>query len=291
MHATSRIFGIVVLAGLALTVSACAGLVDHRPATSPEALFDELWRDYDETCASMLSLLDDQHVNLMAPFAFSNSGGRNEETGAFSLDLIRREYLVDAAQAGSGMFTWGRIAADIDLIVEALADTKSLVVDNRGNRGGLTGNVGRIASRLVREERVYAISRTKNGRAPDAFSAPVELTVRPDGTNRYTNPIVFITNEDTISAGEYFTLAMTGQSHVTHVGSGTAGALSLSLERFLANGRRYTVSVQEVTDANGTVLENRGVLPAPEHLVENSADEPAAGVDRQLEHAIGVADR
>lgn len=351
-HNTSkrRIHSVIAMALLALSNLSCTMLAGPEPDNNPVALFEELWGNFKETyalfavkgidwdevyqeyrpqivpgmsdidlfavCADMLAVLDDQHVNLMAPFAFSNSGGRLNNNEAFSLELIRSSYLVEAHSAGSGMFTWGRIAsqsdtgyihvagfafgntgldqtqdwaADIDTILAALADCNSIIVDNRGNRGGLTGNVMTVSSRFAAEERVYAISRTKNGPGENDYSLPVELKIRPDGPIRYTKPVYFLTNGETISAGEYFTLAMTSQSHVTHVGSGTAGAFSLSLERFLVNGWRFTVSVQRVSNAAGLVLENLGVIPAAEHRVENSLEGLAAGEDYQLDHALSLA--
>lgn len=341
------LLGKLFLSGVILIMVSCALLVGPEPGSTPEELFDEIWKDYSDTYAlfevknldwdalyreyrpqvsnsmsdralfnvftEMLGHLDDQHVSLMTPFAFSNAGNRLGVLDPFSIDLIRTHYLEEAFSAGEGKFTWGRIAgdsdigyvhvagfafgntgldqiqdwaADIDIILEVLSDTKSLIVDNRGNRGGLTGNVTRVASRMATEEKVYAISRTKNGKGSNDYSLPVELRIKPAGDIRYTKPIIFLTNRQTISAGEYFTLAMTSQAHVTHTGSATAGAFSLSLERFLVNGWRYTVSVQQVSNAEGTVLENRGIIPEAAQLVENNSAGIAAGEDYQLEHAI-----
>lgn len=335
---------------LFISMNACTLYPGSNPEDTPSMIFEELWSNFDETyalfeikgidwdavhveyrrsihdgmndrelflvCSQMLSVLNDRHVNFMSPFACSNSGSMHESSEAFSLELLKQEYLQDIRNAGYGMFTYGRLrsdptvgylyiagfavgnsglnqmqdwASDIDIIIRDLSDTKALILDVRGNRGGLTGNVVRVSSRLAREHRVYAYSRTKNGKGPNDFSQPVELEIKPEGSIRYTRPIFMLTNNETISAGEYFTMAMASQSHVTHVGSGTSGAFSLSLERPLPNGWRFTVSVQQLRRPDGSCPENTGIVPAEEHCVVNSSEDLDAGIDAQFEHALGLA--
>jgi C-terminal processing protease CtpA/Prc len=92
-----------------------------------------------------------------------------------------------------------------------------------------------------------------------------------------------LTNKQTISGGEWFTLALRSQSHVTHVGGTTNGAFSLSLERSLINGWIYSVSVQKVTDMAGKCYEGIGI--SPEHETTNTEAGLAANKDKQLEDA------
>jgi C-terminal processing protease CtpA/Prc len=125
--------------------------------------------------------------------------------------------------------------------------------------------------------------RTKNGTGRNDFSSPITHTIKPEGT-RYTKPIVLLTNKQTISGGEWFTLALRSQPHVSHAGSTTAGAFSLSLERQLVNGWIYSVSVQKVTDMNGTCYEGIGI--APPTVTNNSASGLSSNHDDQLEYAL-----
>jgi hypothetical protein len=281
---------------------------DFSPRISDGMIDRELF----DVIAEMLEILDDSHVSLSSPFAHFRGGGWLDTVNVepFSLDVVRT-YLNDGGTfAGEGMFLYGTFLSNprvgyiyvsgfahgdvgfadqnwvraIDGIVRSLADTDSLVLDVRGNRGGLVANVDFIVSRFASAQRDYAQIRTKNGPGRNDFSAPVTETIRPAGS-RYTRPIVLLTNRQTISGGEWFTLALCSQDHVTHAGTATAGAFSLGLERSLINGWLYTVSVQKVTDMNGVSFEGTGILPDAEHIVANTVLEIEAGMDRQLEHA------
>jgi hypothetical protein len=267
-------------------------------------------------CSGLLGKLDDPHVYLMSPFKYFNSGGRFETDAIenFSLDVIKSNYLKgDGDSAGDGMFRYGTFesqddvgyiyisgfakgntgtaqsqdwARAIDGIIDSLSGTKAIVLDIRGNRGGLQANVDYIAGRFAAGKKDYVEVRTKNGPGRNDFSSPITHTVTPAGT-RYTKPIILITNGQTISGGEWFTLALRTQDHVTHTGSRTNGAFSLSLERSLINGWIYSVSVQKVTDMAGKCYEGEGISPDAEHAIDAVTETPPA--DAQLDHALALA--
>jgi C-terminal processing protease CtpA/Prc len=342
---------IIISAALLFILPASCGIfLGPDPGDDPEAIFDIIWKDFDETyalmevkridwdaaytryaprissgmderelfdvCADLLNELDDAHVYFMSPFAYSNSGGRFETAAieAFSLDVIKDQYLYGGGvSAGDGMFLYGTFTArpqvgyihisgfakgstgtaqsqdwvrTIDDIITTLSDTTALILDIRGNRGGLQANVDYIAGRFAAEEKDYVEVRTKNGPGRNDFSSPITHAVKPAGT-RYTKPIILITNGQTISGGEWFTLALRTQAHVTHTGSTTNGAFSLSLERSLINGWIYSVSVQKVTDMEGQCYEGTGISPSAEHAIPAEVDETIRQ-DAQLEYALTV---
>lgn len=329
-----------------ILISGCRIFLGSDPDTSPQGIFDRIWTDFNETyalmdvkgidwddayntfspqilpgmgdrqlfdvCADMLAILNDAHVSLMSPFAYSNSGGRFDTTNQdpFSLDVVKTYLIGGGTSAENGMFLYGTFlskpkvgyifiagfangfvgtagqdwALAIDSIVESLAETDSLVLDLRGNRGGLIPNVNYIASRFASVQKDYVQVRTKNGPGRNDFSSPINNTIIPEGS-KYIKPIVLLTNKQTISGGEWFTLALCSQSHVTHAGGTTNGAFSLSLARPLINGWSYTVSIQKVTDMNGTCHEGTGITPDAPHLQVNTNAEIAANKDTQLEYA------
>lgn len=89
-------------------------------------------------------------------------------------------------------------ASDIDIALDELQNTRCMILDVRGNRGGLTGNFTRISGRFCAEDKVYAISRTKNGTDKDAFGPGVELEIKKNGSWQYTNPVILLTKENLI---------------------------------------------------------------------------------------------
>jgi C-terminal processing protease CtpA/Prc len=280
-------------------------------AYSPRISSDMGERRLFEVCADMLKTLNDAHVYFMSPFAYSNSGGRFDTANKdpFSLEAVKTYLTNGGAAAGDGMFLYGTFSSKpdvgyvyiagfalgstgtaqsqdwtkaIDAVVQSLAGTDSLVLDIRGNTGGLLSNVNYIAGRFASERKDYAEVRTKNGPGHNDFSAPITNTITPAGSP-YTKPIVLLTNKQTISGGEWFTLALRSQGHVTHVGGTTNGAFSLSLERSLINGWIYSVSVQKVTNTAGICYEGIGI--SPEYEASNTEQDLAAGLDSQLEYA------
>ncbi len=266
-------------------------------------------KEFLEVLKKLLYPLNDAHVYVKANIGCLNSGEDNVIADIFSLDAVCEKYIENPEKCGNKIITYGRLisdsqigyihiaafssgqtginqkqnwADDIDLALDALRDTKSIILDVRGNRGGLTGNVSRISGRFCKENKTYAISRTKNGNGKNDFGDAVELEIKKNGSWQYTKPVILLTNAQTMSAGEEFTMALVSQSHVTQVGNHTCGVFSLSLERCLANGWKYSVSVQKVTDPEGNIPEGKGIVPAAENLILN----PSVSLDLQFERAM-----
>lgn len=252
--------------------------------------------EFFQVLQKLLYPLKDSHVYVKTPFASLNSGEDNAPIDVFSLNEVCRQYINNPKKCGNNIITYGRLnsdssigyihiasfssgqtginqnqnwASEIDFALLELIDTRCLILDVRGNRGGLTGNVSQISSRFCAQNKVYAISRTKSGPGPFDFGTGVELEIKTKGTISYLKPIILLTNAQTMSAGEEFSMAMKSQPHVTQVGNHTCGVFSLALERCLVNGWKYSVSVQLVTDPFGNIPEGRGIVPSPENLIVN----------------------
>ncbi|MDR2543728.1 MAG: S41 family peptidase [Treponema sp.] len=280
------------------------------PLISPDMSNMELFW----VCARMLNTLQDPHVTLITPFGTSYVLiPVVPSNDVFFMNEIRNEYLIDRGKtAGNGRIIYGTInpektsknigyihfadfqiennlndswVNDIETIIKYFSHTDFLVLDIRNSYGGLGLNMEYIASRFVLEEKDYKKVSTKNGPGRNDFSNPVVLTIRPAGT-RYTKPIVLLTNNETVSAAEWFTLALRTQRHVTHAGEQTKGALSSMVTRTLVNGWKYTLSIQKTTDINGINYEGKGISPNAEHRLNNIDTNQEIGSDRQLEYAL-----
>ena len=254
--------------------------------------------EFFQVLQKLLYPLNDAHVYVKTPYGSLNAGEDNAPLDVFSLDAVCKQYIENPKKCGNNIITYGTLKSDnsigyihvasfssgqtgvnqnqnwateIDIALMELINTRCLILDIRGNRGGLTGNVSQISGRFCLQNKAYAISRTKNGPGPFDFGPGVELEIKRNGSMLYVNPVILLTNAQTMSAGEEFAMAMTSQPQVTQVGNHTCGVFSLSLERCLVNGWKYSVSVQKVTDPFGNIPEGKGIVPSPENLIVNKS--------------------
>lgn len=290
----------------------------YSPRISPEMSDYSLFR----VCADMLGALNDPHVGIITPFGqsdFYHFGDMDYEDfiwksrEAFDLGVVQSYMDGDFIIAGDRGFFYGKFkdkpnagylfisnffeykvnldiipdwVKEIDDVIEYLKDTDVLILDLRGSLGGLGSNMDYIASRFASEQKNYIQFCAKNGPGPADFSDPITWSIKPAG-NRYTKPIILLTNGDTISASEWFVMALCTQRHVTHVGTPTWGAFSARIIRPLINGWEYSISVLKVTDMNGKCYEGIGISPNEEHIVYNW-EEIYYSKDPQLEYALEI---
>jgi len=253
-------------------------------------------------CAWMLRELKDPHVGLYAPGKFASSYTEDDED--FNLELIKQQltnrgtgkyknfYYGTFSSANIGYIhiigftednvdpmnqTWGKA---IDDIIIDIAHTDALILDIRGNRGGHVYAMEYIAARFASAHKEYLIARQKNGPGPNDYQKPRTHIITPANI-RYTKPILLLTNKDTVSVSERFTMALRTQDHITHIGTKTRGALSVRIERPMINGWFYSISSERVTDMNGKIYEGVGI--EPDVRVEYGVN------DRQIDSAVELA--
>jgi len=264
-----------------------------------------------ETCKDMLSELMDPHVSLFAPggnyFWLKNDDIQKREEKWFSLAVIKKNYLLDNGFDKGGFFTYGRFKSDLYnnigyLYIASFVDSEKLeqadwpkeidgitaffqdndidavVIDIRNNSGGSGQIAEYIAGRFTSAQKNYMKARVKNGPGRNEFSEPMTFRVRPEGT-RFTKPIALLTNVATVSAAEWFTMAIKTQSHVRHMGTTTRGAFSPKTSRPMINGWYYTISAYRVTDMNGECFEGKGI--SPEYIFTGDSEEEDPTVERQ----------
>ena len=238
-------------------------------------------------CASMLRILNDPHVGLYMPDAFASSYTDDNED-IFSLETVK----LMLKNNGTGKYknfyygifdlpelysnigyihiigftednvdpmkqTWGLV---IDNIINDISGTDALILDIRNNRGGHVYAMEYIAARFASSSKEYLLASNKNGSGPKDFQSPRIHIIKPANT-RYTKPIILLTNNNTVSVSERFTLALRTQEHIIHAGTVTRGALSVRIERPMVNGWFYSISPERVTDMNGKIYEGIGVVP------------------------------
>lgn len=271
---------------------------------SEEALFN--------VCARMLGELNDSHVGLYAPGKFASS--YRESRDDFDIYTVRTS-LIGSGNDKYKNFVYGTFRSDasasctcigyihiesfvvdynfpennawdkkIDEIIKNLTHTKALVLDIRDNRGGDVFAMEYIVSRFAVTRKDYLKTSIKSGSGPNDYSSVKTHTIHPARSN-YHGPVVLITNKNSVSAAERFTLALRTQDNVTHIGTATRGALSIRSSRPMINGWFYSISAEKVTDMSGKYYEGLGIAPKEEHIVEYGT----GAADNQLKYAKDLA--
>lgn len=276
--------------------------------------------DYDlfMVCSNMLIALDDLHSRFLSPPFSVPLYWNSEQDGSDPFHpIVIKSYLENGGtETSDGMILWGMfkseksrhpvgyinitsfsgdtIGADgvspwvksIDDIVQSLiASTDALVIDVRNNPGGFALNMDYIASRFASVQKPYLKSCTRNGHGHNDFTPYTAREIKPAAI-RYTKNIVLLTNKETCSSGEWFTMALRTQDHVTHVGQATKGIFSAKIIRPLINGWKYSMSVQKIRTPDGEIVEGIGIRPQIE--VINQWAEIGKNQDKQLDKALAL---
>lgn len=153
----------------------------------------------------------------------------------------------------------------------------SLIVDFRGNRGGV--NVDHVMGRFLKNETELG---TAKGRRVQA-----RKYARSDGKPLETLPTVVLVDDESGSASEIAALAFQEYATATVIGTRTAGAVG-STQRFeLGDGSLMSVTVAVYVSAKGASLNGIGVTP--DITVDRTNDDIVAARDPQLDAAISSA--
>jgi C-terminal processing protease CtpA/Prc len=115
--------------------------------------------------------------------------------------------------------------------------------------------------------------------------------MEPDWTHyQYVKSVVVLINGASLSSGELFPEVMKQLPNVTAVGDTTAGAgcndrFGYSGDRRLPSGKMIHIPTWCICRYDGVPWELVGITP--DIHVDQTAEDVAQGLDRQLEYAIG----
>lgn len=184
--------------------------------------------------------------------------------------------------SGSGYLRIGAfIPSALDRVERALddlADTPSLIIDLRGNPGGVFEVRKAIASRLVGEPVLFMRYQLRAG-TEEAYLDPV-----PDA---YAGRIVILVDELSASSAEEFSGSLQSMGRATIVGAQTPGRCLVANVVDLPHDAVLMYPYGQSQTPDGRVLEGNGVIP--DHPVALDRQQLLDGVDAQLEAAIQLA--
>lgn len=176
------------------------------------------------------------------------------------------------------------LARPIDEAVDRLRDTRGMVLDLRGNPGGLGGMVMGIGGHFVDEQVSLGTMRTRDGEL-NFVANPRRINPRGERVEPFAGPLAILIDNTSASTSEVFAGGMQAIGRARVFGQRSMGAALASLLEELPNGDILQHAVADfVVAGSGVRLEGRGVLP--DELITVTRADLLAGRDPTLDAAI-----
>lgn len=153
-----------------------------------------------------------------------------------------------------------------------LGRDRSLVLDLRGNPGGLVDSVDTVAGAFLPEGTLIS-----SGTRRYHFFGPQRFTAHDTAGVRFSGPLVVLVDKDSRSGAESLARALQYYHRATLVGTRTAGkVLGVDVEIALEDGGLLRVATLDMRAPDGQRLEGRGVTP--DLAVANPGDQMGAAL-------------
>ncbi|HRG03701.1 MAG: S41 family peptidase [Paludibacteraceae bacterium] len=175
--------------------------------------------------------------------------------------------------------------ANIRSVFEVFAGCKGLIIDVRGNGGGLVSNAALLASYFFDEKKLTSYISHKTGNGHSDFSEPTAVYTEPHKKIKWERPVVILTNRMSYSATNEFVCRMKYAPKATIAGDKTGGGGGLPLSSELPNGWMVRFSASPMYDA-GMINTEWGI--DPDVKVNLSKQDEANGYDTIIEKAVSL---
>lgn len=171
-----------------------------------------------------------------------------------------------------------------DEALEAMRDTRGLVVDVRNNGGGDSILACLTAARFVDRPRTYMHYRYRTGPEHTDLTEKIARKLVPRGPWRYDRPVVLLQGRKCVSANESFCAQMAVCPNVTTMGEPTKGSTGSPI--WFPVGAEIEVAVPQWIAylPNGELFDEKGV--PPEVLFEYRRDAFEGNKDELLSMAL-----
>jgi carboxyl-terminal processing protease len=159
--------------------------------------------------------------------------------------------------------------------LRSMKDAPGIILDLRGNQGGLLGMIGGLTGLLENTTTMMGAMQTRGGYVP--------LFVFPQ-LSPYSGPLVILVDGSTQSAGEMFASGLQESGRAIVVGEKSAGNTLPSAIKKLPTGALFQYGFANYETSSGKRLEGVGITP--DYTVPLSRRNLLTGGDPQLAAAI-----
>ena len=129
---------------------------------------------------------------------------------------------------------------------------EALIVDLRGNQGGLVSSIQQVGSMFLGEDAVLARLQDARGRERDLLT---------EGEQRFAGPMVCLVNRWTSSGSEMLAAALQENDRARIVGEGTGGKATNETLYRLAPGLHLRLTTTALRSPLGTSWQGEGLTP------------------------------
>lgn len=175
--------------------------------------------------------------------------------------------------------------AALGMLMSFPKDSQGLILDLRGNRGGLMSELKMVLEMFIPPDTLMYTTKGRGGPKEirtDAQAKPLSLDL----------PLVILVDRHTVSAGEMLSAILKERGRATIIGERTSGKVAIgNTGSVIANWKHdwmieITVTIAEFISAGGNSYEGVGVTPDIEALLTN--EDILMGRDTQLTKAKEV---
>jgi carboxyl-terminal processing protease len=175
----------------------------------------------------------------------------------------------------------------VDEAIERYRHDDGLVIDLRGNPGGLATMITGVAGHLLTEPVTLATSHMR-GATLQYIANPRVVTLDGRLVEPFAGPVAVLVDELTGSTSECFAASLQSIGRVRVFGRPTMGQALAAVTKRLADGDVFMYALGDFVTSTGRRVEGDGVTP--DVVVPLSAAGLAAGHDSTLEAALAWVD-
>ena len=202
--------------------------------------------------------------------------GKTATAAGFPPNYITFESRRLAGGIGYIQFNWfgADLAEKLPSTIASMRNAPGLIIDLRGNPGGMRDAAIAGAEQLVSERTKCSTLRTRGGSR--------EIVLKP-AYDSYDGPVVVLIDVMSKSSSEFFAACTQAIGRSVVIGDRSPGSVGPAEIMPLPNGATFIYPVAQESTLDGTILEDHGVIPDIPVALDRAL--LSQGIDSQLEAA------